>query len=92
MEAPSTPRKSNPTPASVVGAPRSNGRPSPPPPPEYARLQWANGYKFTVEEDQFIADYTQVLVERDHLVSISVIAEKIRAKVGAPSFRERKMH
>ncbi|PPQ97069.1 hypothetical protein CVT26_001251 [Gymnopilus dilepis] len=92
VEAPSTPRKSNPTPASVADAPRSNGRPSPPPPPEYARLQWANGYKFTVEEDQFIADYTQVLVERDHLVSISVIAEKIRAKMphhSANSYRGR---
>lgn len=78
-EEPSTPQRQG----SINMIPHSSGRQSPIPPGEHTRQPWATGYKFTIEEDQFLCDYAQILVERDHTISASAIADKVHAKVGA---------
>ncbi|KAF8905522.1 hypothetical protein CPB84DRAFT_1771647 [Gymnopilus junonius] len=76
-EEPSTLRRKE----SINIAPYLNGRRSPIPPGEHTRQPWSTGYKFTVEEDQFLIEYAQVLIERDYMVSIAAIADRVYSKM-----------
>jgi len=72
----------------AVDVSKQVGRRTPTPPPEHTREMWGNGYKFSLAENQFALAYAELLVSRDHTVSMNSVCNAIQKKVRCylPSF------